>query len=156
MVAFTPDSRDLVISEGAGFSFWDVTSLQIVRRLPCAITTDPSHVAFSSDGKLMARRLSSFAVDLVEVATGRSVAHLESPPDEGSTPIAFNPAGTELVELQSHVIHSWNLAAIRARLKAMGLDWDWPEFAPATALIAPPNSSANSRLKVEVIRSNNR
>lgn len=31
-------------------------------------------------------------------------------------------------------IHIWDLRAIRARLKEMNLDWDWPEFAPANPI----------------------
>ena len=42
----------------------------------------------------------------------------------------FTPDGTELVtaSFYAKAIHVWDLRRIRARLKAMCLDWDWPEF----------------------------
>src|SRR5207248_6496595 len=43
-------------------------------------------------------------------------------------------------------IHVWDLRAIRQRLKAMGLDWEWPEFRPAD-----PKAHAAERVKVEVL-----
>jgi len=48
------------------------------------------------------------------------------------------------------------LRAIRSRLKPMGLDWDWPEFAPLANLEnnAAPVPSA-PRLKVRVVTAGN-
>src|SRR5205807_1468735 len=40
----------------------------------------------------------------------------------------------------------WDLRAVRTQLKAMDLDWAWPEFAPAD-----PGSKAAEPLKVEVL-----
>src|SRR5262249_16256434 len=53
-VSFTPDSRTLIISRGDEFSFWDVETLQPIRRLPRDVALYPGHVAFSPDGRLMA------------------------------------------------------------------------------------------------------
>jgi tetratricopeptide (TPR) repeat protein len=46
-------------------------------------------------------------------------------------------------------IHVWDLRAIRQRLKTMGLDWDWPEFRPASAM-----SQSTDPPKVEVLLGN--
>jgi tetratricopeptide (TPR) repeat protein len=43
-------------------------------------------------------------------------------------------------------IHIWDLRAIRQRLKAMGLDWDWEEFLPAD-----PRTKAAVLAKIEVL-----
>jgi hypothetical protein len=44
--------------------------------------------------------------------------------------MSFTPDGTQLVVAARYAgaIHRWDLRAIRARLKTMNLDWDWPEF----------------------------
>jgi hypothetical protein len=58
---------------------------------------------------------------------------LEDPHGDRATWIGFTPDGTQLVTTGQHArgIHIWDLRAIRRQLKAIGLDWDWPEFAPA-------------------------
>jgi tetratricopeptide (TPR) repeat protein len=72
-------------------------------------------------------------VHLKEVATGRTVAKLEDPHGDRATWQGFTPDGTQLVVAASYAsaVHVWDLRAIRARLKEMNLDWDWPEFPPA-------------------------
>jgi eukaryotic-like serine/threonine-protein kinase len=131
-VFFTPDSETLIISRPDEFSFWDVQTFQPVRRLARAIAQHPGHVAFSPDGKLMALEMEPATIHLLEVATGRTVARLEDPHGDRATWQGFTPDGTELVVVSTYgsAIHIWNLRAIRARLKEMSLDWEWPEFAP--------------------------
>jgi serine/threonine protein kinase/WD40 repeat protein len=133
LVFFTPDSRALVISGGDEFSFWDVETLQPVRRLPREVTQFPGWVAFSPDGRLMALEMAPAVIHLKEVATGRTVAKLEDPFGDRATWQGFTPDGTQLVVLANYAsaVHVWDLRAIRARLKEMNLDWDWPELPPA-------------------------
>jgi WD40 repeat protein len=132
-VSFTPDSRALVISRGDEFSFWDVETLQPIRRLPRDVTPFPGHVAFSADGRLMALEMAPAVLHLKETATGRTVAKLEDPCGDRANWQGFTPDGTQLVVVANYAsaIHLWDLRAIRTRLKAMNLDWDWPEFPPA-------------------------
>src|SRR5262249_13384260 len=78
-VFFTPDSRTLIISRGDAFTFWDVETFQLIRRLPRDVTPYPGHVAFSPDGLLMALEMAPAVLHLKEVATGRTVAKLEDP-----------------------------------------------------------------------------
>jgi serine/threonine protein kinase/WD40 repeat protein len=132
-VFFTPDSRALVISRGDEFSFWDVETLRLIRRLPRDVTPFPGHVAFSPDGRLMAVEMAPAVLHLKEVATGRTVARLEDPCGDRATWQGFTPDGTQLVVVAKYAsaIHVWDLRAIRRRLKDMGLDWNWPEFRPA-------------------------
>ena len=40
-VFFTPDSRALIIARGDEFSFWDVETLQPIRRLPRDVAQFP-------------------------------------------------------------------------------------------------------------------
>jgi WD40 repeat protein len=125
-VFFTPDSRALVISRGDEFTFWDVQTLQLIRRLPRDITPFPGWVAFSPDGRLMALEMAPAIIHLKETATGRTVARLEDPCGDRATWQGFTPDGTRLVVVASYAcaIHVWDLQAIRAWLKDMNLDWD--------------------------------
>jgi serine/threonine protein kinase len=79
MVFFTPGSRALIIARGDEFSFWDVQTLQLIRRLRRDGTPFPGWVAFSPDGRLMALEMAPAVIHLKEVATGRTVAKLEDP-----------------------------------------------------------------------------
>jgi len=132
-VAFTPDSEELIVARESEFHFLKVETLESSRRLRREIGQDPGEVAFSPDGKLMAMQMSPAVLHLKEVATGRTVAQLEDPFRDRSDAITFSHDGTQLVVVSTYAaaVHVWDLRAIRARLKAMGLDWDWPEFAPA-------------------------
>jgi WD40 repeat protein len=147
-VAFTPDSRTLVISRGDEFSFWDVETQRPTLRLPRDVTPFPGWVAFSPDGRLMALEMAPAVIHLKEVATGRTVARLEDPQGDRATWQAFTPDGTRLVVLAGYAraIHVWDLRAIRARLKEMNLDWDWTEFPPA-----PARAPAGAPVSVEVL-----
>jgi WD40 repeat protein len=150
-VTFTPDSRALIISRGDEFSFWDVETLQLVRRLPRDLTPFPGQVAFSPDGQLMAMEMAPAVLHLKEASTGRTVARLEDPNGDRANWLGFTPDGTQLVVVSKHAtaIHIWDLRAIRARLKEMNLDWDWPAFRPA-----PAAEPASAPLTVEVLAGN--
>ena len=88
------------------------------------------NVAFARDGKLMAMELSPAVIHLKEVSTSRTVAQLEDPFGDRSNVICFTHDGAKLIVLSTYAsaIHVWDLRALRSSLKAMGLDWDWPEF----------------------------
>jgi WD40 repeat protein len=133
--SFTPDSRALIISSGDEFTFWDVETLQLIRRLPRDGTPFPGQVAFSPDGRLMALEMAPAVLHLKEVATCRTVAQLADPHGDRPHWHGFTPDGTGLVVVAKYAtaIHVWDLRAIRARLKDMNLDWDWPAFDPAPA-----------------------
>jgi tetratricopeptide (TPR) repeat protein len=83
----------------------------------------------------MALEMTPAVLHLKEVATGRTVAKLEDPHGDRAHWQGFTPDGTCLVVAAKYAsaIHVWDLRAIRARLKEMDLDWDWPDFPPAAA-----------------------
>src|SRR5262249_52155893 len=112
----------------------------------------PGLVSFSPDGGLLALELAPGVIDLRDAATGRVVARLEDPFGDRSTSIYFTPAGTELVAVArfSKAVHVWDLRAIRVRVKAMGLDWDWPEYSPIGIYGEgrPPRSALPLKLRV--------
>ena len=84
---------------------------------------------------------------LCEVKTGRTIAHLQDPNLNVAFRMGFTPDGTQLIVAAGYerAVHRWDLRAMRVELKAMGLDWDWPEF-PAEAAEVNPRST----LQVEV------
>jgi WD40 repeat protein len=149
-VAFSPDSRTLITGRADEFAFWDVASRVPAQRIPSEPGGALRDVAFSPDGKLMALALSPSIVQLRETASGRIVARLEDPHGDRITWMGFNADGTRLLTCSAFAkaIHDWDLRAIRARLKSMGLDWDWPEFPPSSELRPFP---ANPVRSIEVI-----
>lgn len=149
-VAFTPDSRTLITGRADEFAFWDVASHESARRIPSELGGALRDVAFSPDGKLMALALSPPVVQLLETASGRVVARLEDPHGDRVTWMGFNADGTRLLTCSNFAkaIHDWDLRAIRARLKAMDLDWEWPEFPPSSELRPLPGNPIRN---IEVI-----
>ena len=76
-VFFTPDSHTLIIASGDEFSFWDVESRKLIRRLPRDVSQFPGWVAFSRDGRLMALEMAPGIIHLKDAVTMRTFAKLE-------------------------------------------------------------------------------
>jgi serine/threonine protein kinase/WD40 repeat protein len=154
MAFFTPDSRALIVSDDAEFSFWDVETLQPVRRIRRDVSYYPGHVCFSPDGKLMALEVAPGVIHLRDAATDRVVARLEDPHGDHAWWMRFTPDGTQLVVSAPYAraVHVWDLRAIRRRLKGVGLDWDWPEFPPAATADEPGRRFAEPAWKVQVVQ----
>jgi serine/threonine protein kinase len=133
--SFTPDSKDLIISLSDEFRFVNLRTLQVDRSFHRELGLYAGEIAFSQDMRLMAFELEPGIIDLKEFSSGKTVARFEDPNGDLSTWAAFTPDGTQLISAARYAdaIHRWDFRAIRVRLKALGLDWDWPEFAPATA-----------------------
>jgi WD40 repeat protein len=152
VVFFTPDSRELIVAREKEFTFHDLHSFQISRRMARAPGLFPGHVAFTRDGSMMAMELTPGVIDLKEFTTGRTVARLEDPNGDRSSWMCFSPDGTQLLVAARYAgaIHRWDLRAVRERLKPMNLDWDWPEFPPLSPVDSSLSKSRPS-LRVQVI-----
>jgi WD40 repeat protein len=133
-VFFPPGNRELIVSRSYEFTVHTLDALAANRRVPREVGLNPGFVAFTADGKLMAVEMAPGMIHLKEITSGRTVARLEDPHGDVSTWMSFTPDGTQLVVAAQYAsaIHRWDLRAIRARLKAMNLDWDWPEFSAPT------------------------
>jgi len=129
-VRFSPDGRWLAVAKfGLECRLWQVGSwhpgpvIQVSRAFLV--------MAFSRDGRL-------FAIDdagrvrLVDPESGREVATLDA--GTGSSAnffcLAFSPDGTKLAAGRDHIIHLWDLRAIREQLAPLGLDWAAPPYPP--------------------------
>jgi len=129
-VIFTPDGRELVVSTSEGYTFFDAATKKMTRRFEREGNMHFGWLAFSHDAKMMAMETSLGVISLCEVASGRTIARLEDPNGSVGGWMWFTPDGTQLIVLTGDgiAIRRWDLRALRAELKAMELDWDWPEF----------------------------
>jgi hypothetical protein len=99
------------------------------------------HFAFTSDDRLVAVGEGYGVVRLLECETGREVARLEVADQTRLSPRAFAPDGGTLyaVGIENRLLYIWDVRLLRARLKALDADQDWPELPPA-APAGPPAS----------------
>jgi hypothetical protein len=130
---FSPDGRWLSTSLDGG-------RLISVGTWEMGPKTAPGRGVFSPDSKLLAIS-TPVGIHLMDHATGREIALLEDPNFDPAS-ITFTPDGTKLIALGTPSgAHVWDLRLMRRRLKEMGLDWDWPEFAADAGNVhAPPFS----------------
>jgi len=123
---FSPDGRWLAAS-GESFHLWrlDAGGWKTGPALP------PPHdralvdaAEFSPDGRVLALVLDLYTVHLFAFPSLRPLARLEAPHPVVLRALAFSPDGTRLVAGGGQSkIQIWELAALRARLAASGLDW---------------------------------
>jgi eukaryotic-like serine/threonine-protein kinase len=90
---------------------------------------------FSADSRLLAVLDASKIIHLVESATGRTLARLESPDLCAAEVANFSPDGSRLVVTtpDGPAVHVWDLRAIRKHLTEMGLDFDAPPYSDEEA-----------------------
>jgi WD40 repeat protein len=138
---FSPDGRWLMTSTSSGARQWEVGAWSEVRHF------DRGNSVFGPDSKLLAINDVFSVIRLLETTTGREVARLTGPDSTWYYPASFSPDGTRLVATCSgeSAVYVWDLRLIRQQLKELGLDWDWPEFAPADA------GNESKRREVEVV-----
>jgi serine/threonine protein kinase/WD40 repeat protein/tetratricopeptide (TPR) repeat protein len=151
-IAFSPDSKWLVIGAGKAYRFWEVGSWKaglVVERIRAAGL--PLPLAFSADGKILAivpDSLSAEPVRLIDPSTGQQFATLALPYPERVRWLCFSPDGSQLAACCSgHGIRVWDLRLIRQQLVDMGLDWELPPYPPAESPSAKP-------LQVKVVQGN--
>jgi hypothetical protein len=95
--------------------------------------------AFTRDSTILAVAAGVGQVRLINPDTGSAVACLSVPDQTVVQPRAFSADGAELTALgaNNRVMYTWDLRAIRAQLRELGLDWDAPEYPPPRPQ-APP------------------
>lgn len=135
--AFSQDGRWLAtLAWSLGIRLWEVGTWREAQRF------DDAYFAFSPDSRLLALNDVAGVIRLVTTDGGREVGRLTGSEAGWYSPACFSPDGTRLVATVSggKALYVWDLRLIRQQLKAMGLDWDWPEFPPAPAAEKPVTS----------------
>ncbi len=145
--------RKLPIHQGGSVRFsldgqWLLSGLSPCRLWAVGTWREARHVGgnglcFSADSHLLAVQDASKIIRLVETATGRDIARLESPDLCVAAEATFNPDGSRLIVTtrDGPAVYVWDLRAIRLKLAAMGLDWDeptYPETEPPTGNTPTP------------------
>jgi WD40 repeat protein len=99
-----------------------------------------STAAFTQDMRLAAWSNYKGYIPLVDPASGRELARLEDPHQDGLFMVTFSPDGTLLLGStnDSFCVRVWDLRKIRAGLKELDLDWDAPAYAAAKAPAGGP------------------
>jgi hypothetical protein len=96
---------------------------------------------FSPDSRLLAVDTKKGHIRLIDIRGRRDLAWLENPNQEIEGLHLFTPDGTQLI-YHTHGLRPglrvWDLRAIRRQLKALGLDWDAPDYPPEPDTAALP------------------
>jgi WD40 repeat protein len=134
-VGFSLDGRWL-LSTGGGFRLWKVGSWEEGPSL----AQPNSGFAFTPDSRVLALAGGFSQLRLVEVDSGAEIARLTVPEQTRVGPLCFSPDGTQLVATgtESQLLYIWDLRALRAELKELGLDWDRPDYPPAAPATPGP------------------
>ena len=141
---FSPDGRWLATGCGREFQLWEVGPWRPGATVPMSNrTAGAAALAFSPDGSALAVAQHSRTIQLVDPATGRLLATLESPNTWTIQGLRFSPDGRYLgVTRWGASIQLWDLALIGDRLAAMGLPWDIPQGGRARK---PPGDAPTRR-----------
>ncbi len=121
ILQLSPDGRWLIAGDRLRLVIYDGETGRPVRELPRHSVNHPQ-AAWSPDGALLLVHENDGAVRLLAAGTWEEMAALPAPPLVRGP--AFSPDGRWLaVPGEKTGVDLWNLAVLRKRLKALGLDW---------------------------------
>lgn len=121
-IHFSADGKWLVSSSRQQDSVFD-TATWTQRVILDGITDGATmRVACAPDSQYAVVPYSASQFRLVDLATARMIAVLESPTRQQGIPV-FSPSGDRLFFAVSEGIHVWNIKQLREELADMGLDW---------------------------------
>jgi WD40 repeat protein len=121
--SFTPDSSQLVTSEGDAFRFLNLSTLTPGLTLPREGVSLPGPIAIHEGGRLAVASLQANELQLVELPSGRILARLRRPQQENCLTLGFNQTGTSFFEGNNMSgLLLWDLSRLQDELGARGLD----------------------------------
>lgn len=135
---FTPDSQSFIITSRAEVRRERVEDGEVEWSFrPAGPHAPGTSVALSQDAGMVAVTIGATEAALLDARTGELLLQLRPLETGLISDLAFSRDGQRLAVLtQNHFGHLWDLSLLRARLRALGLDWDPP--APAAAPGRPP------------------
>jgi eukaryotic-like serine/threonine-protein kinase len=124
-VAFSPDSRRLVLSEpNLGGGIYSTSTWKRIGRLPRESTGEQlGAIAFEPTGSILAVARSDGVIKLLDGHDYHELAQLDSSDRQGVISMAFDGDGSHLAVCINGGVQLWDLGLIRERLAAMKLDW---------------------------------
>jgi WD40 repeat protein/tRNA A-37 threonylcarbamoyl transferase component Bud32 len=130
-VAFSPDSRTLLVGSAHNYALWEIGTWRRVWEIPRHSAGElVGRAAFSPDGRMIALCSEVNLVQLVNAATGEKLATLQAPLPKNIGMVAFSSDGETLGAATFDTeIQLWDLRAMRKQLTELDLDW------PSHALI---------------------
>jgi WD40 repeat protein len=106
-VAFSPDGKEIVGSDGSTLRFWDAATGKPLEKTGKFYAG--YHLCYSPDGKLLAGGGVGPRPNLYDLATSKK--RYEGPLTSRGAPGIFSPDGALLVTTEQHTIHVWDIAA---------------------------------------------
>jgi eukaryotic-like serine/threonine-protein kinase len=130
MPFFSPDGRWLMNSGGQSWRVDDWTE---------GPRHFPGEIAFVRDMRQAACGGHKGFIPLFDTESGRELARLEDPYQDGLGWLTFSPDGTQLIGTteDSSCVRVWDLRKIRASLKELDLDWNASAYPPEPAAQRP-------------------
>jgi tetratricopeptide (TPR) repeat protein len=135
MPVFSPDGRWLFATPLSRVGkLWDTTTWTQIAEVQA------SYLAFSHDGRLAAASDAGNQIRFLETGSWREIARLEMSDYQIVRPLHFSLDGSRVVCLSEdlRLLAILELGGLRAELKRLNLDWDWPELAPGRDEPIPP------------------
>ena len=106
-LVFAPDGKTLIAATGTGVRVFEAPGLRLLRRIG---DDEPTALALSPDGKLLAWAARTTPIRLVDLSNGREVATLTGHTDEIGA-LAFSPDGAQLASASNDgTIRFWGVA----------------------------------------------
>ncbi len=134
-IEFSPDG-ELLLTRNPPCTLWEPASGRLVREI------GGTGLSFAPDGRSLLVQDPERALRIVETASGRALARVEAPQPFAAKYAAFSSDGSYLAVTTDDgpAVLTWDLRAIRRRLKGMSLDWDpvpYSESDPARMATSP-------------------
>lgn len=129
-VAFTPDGKFLITSTSDDYRFYDLGTWEVRRTIKRGNDNNINGtLAFCEANGLVALAYTRNLIRLLRQPGFEVVADLESPNPESVFDLAFDPGGTHLAAMRgADTMEIWDLALVRERLRAIGLDEGFPSL----------------------------
>ena len=122
---FTPDSSQLLTSNGRLFQLWKTGSWRELRSWPVTPGTKViGMAAISADGRYAALEEAPDVFQLVDLRTGERIARLRPPSPQRAAAAVFAPDGHSLwIAGTGPRIFRWDLDFLKRELSPLGLAW---------------------------------